>query len=148
MQRTTATAIRQVMQTGLTDAQLGAYIMDASLWVDEELQSATTGGGSGSASIPIGMSPARLEIIERYLACGLVRLQELGITDASFGDVHERYQSDPIFTDYLMRAASFDKSGKVRQAFLAPKPTSTQTPAITRFNKGYIADSPLGPYSW
>jgi hypothetical protein len=35
---------------------------------------------------------------------------------------------DPEVTDYLLRAASFDPTGKVRANFLAPKPVALPSP--------------------
>lgn len=130
--RTTATAVREIMQTGLLTPQINAFIADANLWVTEELA-------------PEGLTADRLEVIERYLACALCRLRELGLTSAAVGDVTESYQVDPQITDYMMRAASFDSTGKVRQQFLAPRPVAAPTPllygALARVGKGFKCDS-------
>ena len=107
MARTDESAVRNVMSTSLTTGQVGAFISDASLWVTEELSEQ-------------GLSDERLELIERYLACALIRLRDLGIKSAQLENVKEEYQVDKDVTDYLMRAASFDPTGKVRQAFLTP----------------------------
>ena len=56
MARTTATAVREIIQTGLTTPQINAFIADMDLWVTEELATYTP-----------SMSADRLEIIERYL---------------------------------------------------------------------------------
>src|SRR4051812_40147260 len=111
MARTTATAIREIMKTKATDPQIVAFILDASLFVTEEV-----------ATFDPAPSAERLEIIERYLACALVRLRELGLSSSTVENVTEYYQVDPELTDYLTRAASFDPTGKIRTHFLAPKP--------------------------
>jgi hypothetical protein len=115
--RTSETAVREIIQTKLTGPQVRAFIDDASLWITEVL-------------VDAGHSDQRLEIIERYLACALCRLRDLGLKDSTISDVSETYQADPEVTDYLLRAASFDTSGKVRQHFLAPKPVALATPLI------------------
>jgi hypothetical protein len=126
--RTSETAVRQIMQTALTTPQVLAFIADANLWVTESLA-------------PLGLSTERLEIIERYLSCALVRVRDLGLKDASVQDVSETYQVDPEVTDYLLRAASFDPTGTVRQHFLAPKLVATPTPPtysmVAEVGKGF-----------
>lgn len=106
--RTTETAVREIMDTQLGDRQIRAFILDASLWVTEEIVPAE----------PV-QSAERLEIIERYLSCALIRLRELGLKQGTVENVSEQYQVDPEVTDYLLRAASFDASGKVRSQFLS-----------------------------
>jgi len=110
--RTSESQVRLIVSTSLTSAQIGAFIADASLWVDEELATSQ-------------LSATRLELIERYLACALVRLRDLGLKAVNFdgGGLSEQYQVDPDVTDYLLRAAAFDKTGKIRAAFLASKDT-------------------------
>lgn len=108
MARTTETAVREVLSTSCTGPQVIAFINDANLWVTEEL------------SVGFGMTAGRLELIERYLACALVRLRDLGIKNTTVKNISESYQVDPEVTDYLLRAASFDPSGKIRQSFLTP----------------------------
>jgi hypothetical protein len=131
--RTTETAVREIMQTNLTTPQILAFISDASLWVTEEMTS-------------LGYTDARLEVIERYLSCALVRTRDLGLSNATISDITENYQADPEVTDYLLRAASFDTTGKVRQHFLAPKPVAARTPIVlpVKFNvgTGFVDESP------
>lgn len=131
MSRTTETAVREIIQTNLTGPQVRAFIEDASLWITEELAS--------EDPVP---SLGRLEIIERYLACALVRLRDLGLKDSTIQDVSETYQADPEITDYLLRAASFDSTGKVREYFLAPKPVALPTapiyPVKFRVGEGFV----------
>ncbi len=108
--RTTRVAIKEVLSTSLEDTQIDRFISDASFWVDEELADE-------------GLSDGRLEIIERYLACALIRLRDLGLKSAKYDDIAEQYQVDPTVTDYLLRAASFDNTGLVRRFFMAPRDT-------------------------
>lgn len=105
--RTTVTAVREIIDTALKTAQVRAFILDANVWVSEEL-----------ATVDPAISPARLEIIERYLACALIRVRDLGLKSATLQDVTEQYQVDASVTDYLLRAASFDPTGKIRAEFL------------------------------
>lgn len=132
--RTTATAVREILSTSLTQAQIDAFITDANVWVTDVLVPVNTGATAGI-----------LEIIERYLACALVRLRDLGLKSTTIKDVTEQYQADPDVTDYLLRAASFDTSGTIRQHFLAPKPVALPEPAtfpaIATVGKGYTEDA-------
>ncbi len=112
MARTSERQVKQILSTSLASAQINAFIDDASLWVDEELASE-------------GFSASRFEIIERYLACALIRLRDLGLSQLKLDDINEKYQVDPEVTDYLIRAAAFDSSGTVRRYFLAGKDVRT-----------------------
>lgn len=103
--RTSQSNVLAVIQTALNPTQITRFLLDANLWVTEELSDA-------------GLTDARLELIERYLACALIRLRDLGLKSATIGDVSEQYQVDADVTDYLLRAASFDPTGKVRSTFL------------------------------
>lgn len=118
--RTNEAAVREIIASTLGASQINQFIADANLWVTEELVPFTP-----------TISAGRLEIIERYLACALVRLKHLGLKSSTIGDVTESYQVDSDVTDYLTRAAGFDPSGKVRSNFLAPKLVATPTP-VTR----------------
>lgn len=118
--RTTESSVRAIISTSLTSAQVLAFIADANVWVTEEI--VTVGG----------VSDARLEIIERYLSCALIRLRDLGLSSATMDDVSEKYQVDPEVTDYLLRAASMDPTGKVRAHFVDGK-AGTKRP---RFRRG------------
>ena len=106
--RTTETAILLILDTDLTSPQIVQFITDANVWVTLEL--------AGE-----GMSAAILEMIERYLACSLIRLRDLGLVSARFDDISEKYQVDPQLSDYVRNAAAFDTSGKVRAQFMAPR---------------------------
>lgn len=103
--RTSEGAVKSVLDTQLDVDQIKVFIQDASLWVDEEL---------GEADLSV----ERLELIERYLACALIRIRDLGLTEVKMGDVAEQYQVDPKVSDYLIKAAAFDSTGKVRQTFI------------------------------
>jgi hypothetical protein len=120
--RTNESAIRDVISTSLDSEQINAFAADASLWVTEEL------GGAG-------LSNDRLELIERYLACALIRLRDLGLQSATFDDVAEQYQVDPVVTDYLLRAAAFDPTGRVRDAFVE---TRERGPMRVRVGTGFV----------
>lgn len=126
--RTTETAVREIIKTALTAPQVKAFIADANLWVTEELGSE-------------GLTDGRLEIIERYLACALIRVRDLGLKSASLDDVKEDYQVDKDVTDYLLRAASFDPTGKVRSHFLPEQKTSGAKPVVFRIGTTF-ADEP------
>ena len=105
--RTTENAIREIISTSLTTAQVTAFATDANVYVTEEI----------AAAAP-STSTVRLEIIERYLACALIRLRDLGLKSVSWSKVSETYQVDSEVTDYLKRAASFDPTGKIKQTFM------------------------------
>lgn len=110
MPRTTETAVREIISTSLTTAQVTAFIADANLFVTEEV-------AAEDASISTG----RLELIERYLACALIRLRDLGLASVTRSKISETYQVDPQVTDYLKRAAAFDPTGRIKAVFM-PEP--------------------------
>lgn len=131
MARTTETAVREIISTSLTTAQVKAFIDDSSLFVTEEI-----------ATFSPAPSAGRLEIIERYLACALIRLRDLGITDASWSKVSETYQVDPEVTDYLLRAIGFDPTGKIKAKFMPPDPPQVFTyPAQFRVGETFHEDA-------
>jgi hypothetical protein len=122
--RTNEVAIKQLIQTSLTTPQINRCLTIASSWVDEEL-------------VNEGMSTDRLEIIEQYLTCALIRNRDLGLKSAKFDDIAEQYQVDPTVSGYLLTAASYDSSGKVRQHWLAGKDTRS---AKYRVGTRYVDD--------
>lgn len=130
MPRTTEEAVKQTIETSLSSPLIVGFILDVNVWVTEEL-----------ATFTPAISAERLEIIERYLACAMIRCRDLGLKSTTLGDVVENYQVDAELTDYLTRAASFDPSGLVRTHFLAPKPvalpTLPTTPAQFKVGKGF-----------
>lgn len=135
MARTTETAVREILNTTLSSQQVVAFIEDASLWITEEVASATPTQGA-----------ARLEVIERWLACALCRVRSLGLKSSTIKDVSETYQVDADVTDYLNNAAAMDATGKIRQNFLAPKliaePARVKYPIKARIGKGFAEDTP------
>lgn len=135
MARTTETAVREILNTTLTSAQVTAYIADASLWITEEVATAT----------PV-QSAERLEIIERWLSCALVRVRDIGLKSSTIKDVSESYQVDPDITDYLNHAAAMDATGKIRANFMAAKlvatPTRVKYPVKARIGQGFAEDEP------
>ncbi|KKN44574.1 hypothetical protein LCGC14_0691780 [marine sediment metagenome] len=129
MPRTSETAVKAVISTSLTTTQVEQFIGDASLWVDEELTSS-------------GLSAGRLELIERYLTCALIRLRDLGLTQAKFDDITEHYQVDKEVTDYLLRAAAMDPTGTVRRYFMAP---ADVRPVQYRVATRFVDDTATSP---
>jgi len=126
MARTTATQVLGILKTQVTAETVELFMADASLWVTEEL-------------VVKGLSTDRLELIERYLTCALVRLRDLGLTSVKMDDVTEHYQVDPQVSDYLLRAASFDPSGTVRRTFVPPKDVRVASAVVGR---GFVGDNP------
>ncbi len=124
--RTTEVDVKAIISTSLTTIQINTFIADAALWIDEEL-------------LDEGYSTPRLELIERYLACALIRLRDLGLKTAKFDDMAERYQVDDEMTEYLTRAAAFDSSGTIRRYFLAP---ADLRQAQYRVGARYVDDTP------
>lgn len=112
--RAKETSVREIIDTSLSGPQIMAFLADASLWVTEEL------GDDG-------LSSERMELIERYLACALIRVRDLGLKMAELKDVKEQYQVDPDVTDYLLRAAAFDPTGKLRRTFLTSVDSASST---------------------
>lgn len=129
MARTTVTAVQEILTTSLPVNQITAFIEDASLWVTEML----------ATEVP-APSAARLEIIERYLSCAIIKLRELtggGLTGTTIGDVSETYSVPAAVRDYLDTAAGFDASGTVRKHFLAPRPVAAPVPLIYSAKFGF-----------
>lgn len=129
--RTNEDAVRSVLSTSLDTTSVTAFIADANLWVTEELESLTDAG----------FTAGRLELIERYLACALIRLRDLGLKSSTMEDVSENYQVDPSVTDYLKRAASFDPTGTIQKAFLTD-PTTGPTPVVFKVSRGFRCEPP------
>jgi hypothetical protein len=103
--RTTEQDVKNILDTALTTAQITAFIEDANLWVTEELGDE-------------GLSDSRLEMIERWLACALIRAREVAMKDTTVGDVTETYQRDGQVTEYLKHASALDPTGSVQMQFL------------------------------
>lgn len=131
MARTNESKVRAVLSTTLTSGQINAFIDDASLWVTEELASVTD----------FTFTTDRLELIERYLAAALCRLQDLGLKSSSINSVSESYQVDPNTTDYLLRAAAFDPTGTIKRVFM---PSTDRKPVKFQIGKGFADDTSTG----
>ena len=119
--RTTEAAIREIFSTALTTPQLLAFATDANLWVTEELGSA-------------GLTAARLELIERYLACHFARTREVAPTDVSVGAVSVTYQTRDTPSDYGQVAARLDPTGKIAATFI---PEEDLPQIMAQFGTGY-----------
>ena len=131
--RTTVTAVKQVMQTNLTQDQVEAFILDANVWVSEEIATSTD---------PI-VGELRLEVIERWLACALVRARDVGLKSATLKDISESYQVSDSVTDYLLRAAGMDPTGKVQRQFIErAEAGSAGFKPVVRIGKGFRDDAP------
>lgn len=128
MATTTEAAVRKIIKTALTSEQVTQFIDDAALWVAELLADE-------------GYTAARTEAIERYLACALIRLRDLGLTNVTIREASEKYQVDPEVTDYLLRAAGFDTSGKIRLHFLAPEDSTLRAVSFAT-GTGYKCEEP------
>jgi hypothetical protein len=118
----TEAAVRAIIDTNLNTQTVEQFIADADLWVREEL-------------LPAGLSTDRLEAITRYLACALIRVRDLGMTAATIESATEDYQNDPHVTEYLLRAASLDPTGKIRADWINVK-ESTGGAGPVRFRVG------------
>lgn len=117
MPRSSVSAIQDVIDTDLSSIQITAFLGDANAWVTANLASS-------------GLTATILEKIEKYLACALIRLRDLGLSSGGFDGVTEQYQVDPKVTGYLHTAADFDTTGTIRETFMAP-------PERTRF-RAYV----------
>lgn len=133
--RTTEAAVREIISTSLTTPQIQAFINDASLFVTEEVLVT-------AASLAITISTARAEVIERYLACALIRIRDLGLASVSWSKVSENYQVDPQVTEYLTTAMSFDPTGRIKAKFQPPEQPSTFTyQALSKVGETYLEDA-------
>lgn len=128
--RTSVDAVQKIIATKLTTEQITSFITDANLWVTEELASA-------------GLSSERLELIERYLACALIRTRDVGLKSVTIGDVSEIYQMDLYISEYLQRAASFDPTGTVRQVFMKGGGTTGVRPVLFGVGTGFKDEAPV-----
>lgn len=104
MARTDEGAVRDAIETTLTNPQVTAFIDDASGWIDAQLADK-------------GLTAATLTLVEKYLACHLITLRDPRIKSGKFGDTSETYQRDGEVTEYLKMAIALDPSGTVEDAF-------------------------------
>lgn len=111
--RTSVAAVRLIIDTALSDAQVTQHIADASIWVDRRLADACDGQTAG-----------QLEYIERYLAAHLIQKADSTTQDlasATRSDISESYKggADPnMHSRYAMLAAAQDECGLVAEAWL------------------------------
>lgn len=105
MARTNAADVKNAIDTSLTDAQVSAFIDDASVVVDD------------IASADATITSAKLTLIEKYLAAHFVTLRDPRLTKAALADVQESYQRDAEMTEYLKAAIALDPTGIIEDAF-------------------------------
>jgi hypothetical protein len=107
MARTTVAAVQAILSTDLTEAQISAFITDASLWVDTHLEGACT-----------SLTATLLAAIEKYLAAHLATARDARLRQAKLADVSETYQRDDKVSEYLRAAIALDPCGVVSAKFL------------------------------
>lgn len=105
MARTSEAAVKLIIDTNLTTAQVEQFIDDASLTVTTLL------GGAGLGS-------SLLEQIERYLAADLICARDARLTSARMGDVQEGYQRDKQVSEYLRKAVGMDPTGTLEDRLM------------------------------
>lgn len=105
--RTTETAVKLVLNTSLTTAQIEQFIADASAWVDANLQGET------------GVTSTIAELVERYLAAHLITLRDPLQTERRRDTVTDTFG---LRTSYLEFAAKIDPTGKVEEQFGKDRP--------------------------
>lgn len=110
MSRTDTNKVKGIIEVpaNLTDSMIQAFIDDATLIVTEELTSA-------------GMTDARLELIERYLAAHYVTIltERGGLTSSEVDGSKDTYSTFKdgaglTMTRYGQMAIGFDTSGKLK----------------------------------
>lgn len=112
MSRTTTNKVKSIVEVpangALTDAMIDGFIEDAALIVEEELASA-------------GMTEARLELIERYLAAHMITVltERGGLTSSEVDGSKDTYSSFKdgaglTMTRYGQMAIGFDSSGRLK----------------------------------
>jgi hypothetical protein len=103
MARITASEVKEVFETDLTDAQIDAFITAANLIVTDQLS------GEHSDSL--------LKEIERYMAAHLAASRDQRIVSEKHVDMSVAYQGkygmNLMSTDYGQTAATLDSSGKL-----------------------------------
>lgn len=118
MARTSYEAVTQRIETSLEQEIVEDFIDDASAWVTDFL--------SGE-----GVSSARLEKIEHYLACHYVTLRDPRLRQQQEDDVRETYQRDTQVTEYLRQAVAEDPTGIVKAKLL-----NQEEAAVVNFRVG------------
>jgi len=107
--RTSITAVKTVIEvpTNLLDATITQHIADASLLVDEQLSSA-------------GLSDARLELVERYIAAHLITVltERGGFSSSEVDNSKDTYGIKAgmglAMTRYGQMAIGFDTTGTLK----------------------------------
>ena len=107
MARTTAAAVKLILDTSATDPQIEAFIDDANAWISVHLEGACD-----------QLTAAILIKIEKYLAAYFVTLRDARLLSERLDDVQEKYQRDPKVSEYLRAAIALDPCGIVREEFL------------------------------
>lgn len=118
MARTTRAAVKNIIDTSLTDGQVDAFLSDANTWVTDFL------GGEG-------LSPGRLTIIEKYLTAHYITLRDPRLRDQTQDDIRETYQRDTQVTEYVRQAAAEDPTGIVKAELILQ-----DTAATVKWRKG------------
>lgn len=99
MARTNEAAVKLVIDTSLTTAQIDAFIDDASLIIDR------------MADLCDDATTAQLTAAEKYVAAGLISLRDPTLTSKRIDDVEERYQRDRSANQWFQAAEQFDPCG-------------------------------------
>ena len=105
--RVTAAEVKLIMETELEDAEINAFIADASLWVDGNLVGACT-----------SVTTAILKAVEKYLSAHLITARDALLRASKLQDVTETLQRDEKVSEYLRAAISLDPCGVVSESFL------------------------------
>lgn len=136
MARITATELKQIYTTSISDGALQPFIDAANLLVNEEL----------SAS---GLSDDRKKIIELYLAAHFttITLEKGGLLRKKIGDAEEEYQAfnsrniqvlGLTATRFGQQALLLDTSGKL--GALSAKPVKAQFKVVSTVPNSAIGD--------
>jgi hypothetical protein len=105
--RVTAAEVRLILETELSNAEIEAFIADASLWVDQNLVGACT-----------AVTDDILKAVEKYLAAHMITARDALLRASKLQDVSETYQRDEAVSEYLRIAISLDPCGVVSEKFL------------------------------
>lgn len=134
MARTTVAEVQAILSTSLTEAQLTAFITDASLWVDTHLDGACD-----------SLTTTLLATIEKYLAAHFATSRDPRLKQAKLDDVSETYQRDDKVTEYLQTAIALDPCGVIREMFLEQ---AKKRPVRFRVGEGFDDDLDIPADSW
>ena len=116
--RTTATAVKLIIATSLTDDQINAFIQSANLLVTARCADQ-------------GLSDALLTEIETWLAAHLLSMRDMRVDSRSIGDVSFDYQGQTGFgldaTTYGQQVKLLDTSGRLASAGMRQASMTTFT---------------------